>query len=776
MSSYELKEDMFLSENFNEKQWLSNILGTHSSDSEQLRLLTVIDSKLQMVHHNCITSLAFTQKMLATKLEESSSYINQAEKSLENIANSHKPHTETKEELEMKEIGKTLEEIWTTKSRIENTLDSLTSIETFEVKAMELDNVLQKGSLEEILEHIENMRNTFSVIKSISGHLPGQKRSFDNLKAKLLNFSNPILEQAVNDGDITKIIKLSKIYDSIDSNMVLIEKYAKLEENLFLKMFADKLVLAQKPDPMNPKNISENTAEGWIQVFLDSLSEFIEKRKSNIAEVLPSESQVSFYKILLQMIISKTEDNFIEKFFSEDIQEHSRIYNKCLEKFNEIINNCSKNIEQNQTELIPVLFKPCKNIIVMLLDRYLSSVSIDLKKLFAYLKYDDFELKELRKNINILTTRLKTVYFEYKNICLHYQIATFISGLKKNIEEFLQVFIEELSKKGADLHGGLSIALIDGQTDKEPHKDFTVFDWKRLQIGIIQFDIIQDLLNGLENIQIQINSDIAKLSKSQEYQLISYSTYAQYLENQCGIALYKKVQASTPTLQISEEIKSNISTVSKNIVIKIFYSPIYKQVMYLQTSKIWNAIDDSDPDLPQFSLTPSENITAIGEEIISVIHKLESLNSFIMTSPDKIERYQNLYRKEQKAKPKENEGTIDVGIYWLAVLGASVCQILGAKCMQIHSISDKGSRQLSADISYILNILKIISIEPTVRAILDSLHIGLKLDPKNIGPDMQEKINKLIETNEQLKGVQKELVDIGIVKGILAKRGQNIKK
>jgi len=754
MSAFVLNEDIFSNDNFDEKQWLSNLLSTHSSDAEQLKLLTVIDSKLQMVHHSCIHSLDFTEKLLTSKLEEATPTIEKALNSVEKISETHRRNQETQEIKEAKEVGKTLKDMWIIKGRIERLIESLNSIETFEVKAMELNNILAKGSLEDLITHIEGMKKSFTVLKSTSGHLLTQKRSFENLKVKLINYANPLLEQAIQSSDYAKLAKLSKIYAAANYIPLLIDKYAKLEESGFLKLFADRLILGEQP--------GETKDSYWLKTFAGTLADYLAARKPMIVDILGTD-QTEFFTVLLNMIYSKTEDSMLDKFFSEDIDIQPVLYKYCLDKFHEIVTNIAD--ESSQHTFIAILLRPYKNIIIALNKNYSEVFANEFKK--VTLKYNDFELKEIRKKILGTVNRVKSIYFSYKSIAIHYQMSNFLLNLKKAIEEYLIDFTKEINKKGIELHGDIGIALIDSQADKEPLIGFQVFDWKKVQIAVIQFDIVQDLLAALESLQKFIEEDAGTLTREQEYQAMLYNGYISYLETQCGILLYKE---EVTKFKISEELKEALSQTAKNTVLKCFYSPIFKQVMLIQTNKVWSEEDEVDPDLPQFSLIPTESINIIGEQLLAVINRLESLNSFIMTSPAKVDQYISLYKKELKPKDKEAiRGDVDVGIYWLYVLGVSICQMLVTKYIQINMLSIKGANQLYADIRYILNILKAINMDQVTCASLNSVMVGLKVEAKD-NQDLNEKVIKAIENNNELKGINKDFIDLSIVKGILSKK------
>jgi hypothetical protein len=318
------------------------------------------------------------------------------------------------------------------------------------------------------------------------------------------------------------------------------------------------------------------------------------------------------------------------------------------------------------------------------------------------------------------------------------------------------------------------LALLDGQTDREPQPAFATFDWKRIQLAAIQFDIVQEFLAALEGLQAFVKNNFT-ITKTQECHLLAYSHYLDYLQRSGGLVLIRR-GAAPESLQISEEARNGVAATAKNILLKCFYGPLFKHVAYIQTNKMWTEIADVDPDLPVFSLPPSEYVTAVGEQLMTVIHRFESLNATIMTSPEKTSLYTALYVKEAAGKGKDPTDTnnVDVSVYWVVVIGMSICQVLTGKYIQIHTLSEQGCRQLSADIGYILSIFRVINVDAALRSALESVLVALKMDVRVVEVT-SEKAAKVIEANEELRAVSKNTLDLGIMKSIITKRLASLK-
>eukprot|EP00826_Nyctotherus_ovalis_P061055 TRINITY_DN864_c0_g2_i1.p3 TRINITY_DN864_c0_g2~~TRINITY_DN864_c0_g2_i1.p3 ORF type:complete len:102 (+),score=35.34 TRINITY_DN864_c0_g2_i1:69-374(+) len=91
---------------------------------------------------------------------------------------------------------------------------------------------------------------------------------------------------------------------------------------------------------------------------------------------------------------------------------------------------------------------------------------------------------------------------------------------------------------------------------------------------------------------------------------------------------------------------------------------------------------------------------------------------------------------------------------------------------RIQALSSKGANQLFADVRYMLNILKAINIDQATCASLNSVMVGLKVEFKDT-QDLNDKVMRAMDNNNELKGLNKELIDMSIVKGIMVKKSLN---
>lgn len=59
--------------------------------------------------------------------------------------------------------------------------------------------------------------------------------------------------------------------------------------------------------------------------------------------------------------------------------------------------------------------------------------------------------------------------------------------------------------------------------------------------------------------------------------------------------------------------------------------------------------------------------------------------------------------------------------------------------------------------------------DPAVRSSLESVLVALKVDLKG-SEGLPEKVAKIIDSSDELKGINKEMLDMTVIKSILTKR------
>jgi len=157
--------------------------------------------------------------------------------------------------------------------------------------------------------------------------------------------------------------------------------------------------------------------------------------------------------------------------------------------------------------------------------------------------------------------------------------------------------------------------------------------------------------------------------------------------------------SSSFVLQLGRQEANAVLLLGESLVFQAMMQPINAQLRNLHTWGVWRekADDAKTLALPLFTVQPSDYVTRIGEHMLSLVQQLEPH----MADDD----------PASPSSAKEEGGMHNEPLYWLDKVANKVLDTLTADIEKIDDFSDKGKRQMSADVSYLLNVMKALDVD-----------------------------------------------------------------
>lgn len=218
-------------------------------------------------------------------------------------------------------------------------------------------------------------------------------------------------------------------------------------------------------------------------------------------------------------------------------------------------------------------------------------------------------------------------------------------------------------------------------------------DWNLLQICINFLQIIGTFQLNLEGVEDKIKQLMLAKSK----QIKSGEEFCYKLVGQRDINDFEKLTnrlLAKESPVIFESLTSPIDSVAKDshqMLLRLIFAPIenfFKQQLEIS--------DSNDADLPDYSFTPHEYITEIGQFLLTLPQNLEPL----LLNPAKPLK---LALEMSDASYKDNIPSADI---LLSLVADETCALYQEKVLQIMSIGDGGAKQLATDIEYLNSVLE----------------------------------------------------------------------
>jgi conserved oligomeric Golgi complex subunit 7 len=155
---------------------------------------------------------------------------------------------------------------------------------------------------------------------------------------------------------------------------------------------------------------------------------------------------------------------------------------------------------------------------------------------------------------------------------------------------------------------------------------------------------------------------------------------------------------------------------SHQMLLRLIFAPIET---YFKKLEINNSDSDSTADLPDYSFTPHEYITEIGQFLLTLPQNLEPL----LLNPQKPLK---LALEMSDPSYKDNIPSADI---LLSLIADETCALYQEKVLQVSTIESNGARQLATDIEYLSSVLDELGL--TISSQLKQISQLLKVKGEN---------------------------------------------
>lgn len=247
------------------------------------------------------------------------------------------------------------------------------------------------------------------------------------------------------------------------------------------------------------------------------------------------------------------------------------------------------------------------------------------------------------------------------------------------LNAFLKAFLDKVKKAQLQL-----------DASRSDHQD-----WNLLQISLNFLQIIGNFKINLDEVEEKIKQLMLAKSK----QIKSNEEFCYKIVGQRDINDFEKITnrliANEPSV-IFESLTSSIDTVavdSHGMLLRQIVAPIENFFKKLEISV---ADDTNVADLPDYSFTPFEYITEIGQFLLTLPQNLEPL----LLNPAKPLK---LALEMSDPSYKDNIPSADI---LLSLVADETCALYGDIVEHIPSIRDGGAKQLATDIEYLGSVLE----------------------------------------------------------------------
>jgi len=270
-------------------------------------------------------------------------------------------------------------------------------------------------------------------------------------------------------------------------------------------------------------------------------------------------------------------------------------------------------------------------------------------------------------------------------------------------------------KAGKDVKSGDDNDEEEEEEDEED-SDLLTTDWRMLSFGFRVFEKATEIRPSIALAEAEIQSQLARAlkilldgkedgrgfeDKVHRLMVADDTTRIAALRGFLSKALEsdKKEEGACAALPRTLKQADAVVETAEKLTFAAMMRPITVQLSGLHTWGVWaEGETKSLLKLPEFSVQPSDYATRIGEHMLSLIQQLEPhLGGAGAQSEEQDEE-----ADEDRLEP----------MYWLGMVAREVLDILMKEVLRIgDKFSEKGRRQMKADIGYLANVINALDVD-----------------------------------------------------------------
>ncbi|XKL64088.1 hypothetical protein PGB90_004174 [Kerria lacca] len=643
----------FSKNNFTPKKWLKIVFEDRNCEIEIEEFLQSLINELQLYIEQVNSVLEENCHRIANNLPK---IIGEVEILNENVMVLSEKLKIIKLEIETIEKNTdesviSLEKIDCLKSTLENVKQTLHEADNWSTLAADIEEYFDNGNIEKITSLLVSMQQSLNVLSNADDY-EDKKMQLEGLKNRLEASISPHIVKAFTTSNLDEAVKYVKIFNKIERLPQLLKYYIKCQKGSLCQYW--KSIIDSDQD----LNLVEQ-----LRSFYDMLLINWQKQIKWCDEVFQSINMVDMVIELYADVLIDL-DPSLACCIDTSLKQCSQPLMLLLE-----LHYISSQFQQNLESLH--VFNNERQ----LLDNYLWDY---------YLKMDSHvDLVDCIHSIGLTIPIVMNIVTEAQNRCIHFTRGCAINGLITALKGYFLKYIDKYKE--------VCSRLSQLTCNKE--------NWQLLKSCLSFQQIIGELLNKIKKFEYQLLK-ILKTQKNdntiEHYSLLILNTVAQreyedllnYISDESNASLFYNV------INVIEKLSFELHLITYHISFK----PIS---FYLENAKeAWEQINNDTRDLPDYSYSPLEYITQIGEHLITLPQHLEP---FLSQENTALNSVLQIINKETKNIPTEKRTYADI---LLTLVACGTCQAYGDQILNIRELNKSAIRQLAVDIHYFGNVLE----------------------------------------------------------------------
>ncbi|XP_065171053.1 conserved oligomeric Golgi complex subunit 7-like [Atheta coriaria] len=689
----------FSDENFDTKTWINEILKNNADMDKKENYTMSLVMKLQLYVQQVNNSLEETSHNILASMPK----IIRDSKSLQQEALALKEKMEqVREEITKieEDTGKSInsiEQLDKMKAKLMDAKQGLHESDNWTVLVNDLEEVFDSKNIPNISAKLLGMQQSLKLLVNISDY-EDRKLQLEGLKNRLEAIASPSIVQALSTCDIEKSLLYARTFNSIGRLQQLLKYYHKCQKDILLKKWREQL------------DEQEDSVVQWIHNFFVLLISNWHAQYKWFSQVFPEENTCDCLVDLYIDVLASLDPMMNECLDAALKQTSDKLYfllevKQMLQQFAGSIDDVLKNIQPNISgEKSTLLRQTIYNPLVPYISKYSTYEQGHLSHKLTTINCIKEELQDTIQALGFSITPVMDIARDAHKRCKNITEYCGYCGLLIAFRTFFVTYGDQFR---------VALRQIDRRNEKKE-------DWARFQLCMSLLQNCGDVLNNLQIFEKELTNELLQPGIGDYKQLFLNGVERKEFES-----LVKCVTEGT-RLSLLDHVLGEFGKLCADVhqtTFQVVFGPISVHLDVVQGSKTWAQFTDGgyQQELPEYSLSPQEYITQIGQ--------------YLMTLPQHLEPF--LFRENPslncalKAADTEYANTDEEGGMadtFLKIVARGTCQTYCDRILSIHELSTPACRQLAHDISYLGSVFEDLGL--TLSDNLQQLMNLLKLSPE----------------------------------------------
>lgn len=578
------------------------------------------------------------------------------------------------------------------KNRMQEFSKALKEADNWTTLSSDVENVFVSGDIHAIAVKLVGMHKSLETLKDVPDY-EDRVHQLEELKDRYQVIIKPHLVQAFSLNSLESAYRFVQTFKDLKRIPQLKKVYHDSIKNQLLEEW----------NRITKIDLQESLLE-WLSNFFDMLASAWHIQMNFCLHVMYPDDFSSSVDVLCELFIDVIEN--LEPSLSQCLSQHLQLWQRksykhssdCLKEIKQIIDRLAQSLEMNimsSKDHKAILKKPQIQLLAETLYSFYKESIQNLSVTESEILKEDLNdiIKTCQLNDSVINVFVVAKESEKRNHFLTNSAA--IPSLLVALDFFFEQYIYHLKQ----------ITSAMKKKCEESH-DSSLPDWSLLQSTLFHFQSIGTLLIQLELFQEQLSNTINYISKkistveSNPFQRFDQlfltmemkselSTLINAIETEKSFVLLKNVNDEFEKLCV-EAGSLIISAALKNV--KIHLEDLEKKITTNEQDT------DSNDEVLDFSLSPQEYITQIGQYILTIPQHIEP---FVVIENSAF----RLALKKAKLAASNLIETDNIAEVLLEIIIQKTMQLYTEKIADIQQLNKFAKRQLITDMNYLCDVI-----------------------------------------------------------------------